>query len=732
MASKAARAGSPMTDAQLVSMLDQGIVSSICFENDAKHDRREKALEYHDGVMDDLPAEEGRSSAVSRDVSDTVETMLPGLLRVFDGTDRVVVYSATSPAQVEAAKQATDYVNHVWQNETEGYLALACAIHDALTVRNGIIKVYWDDSVEWGVEDLRNLSEDQTVFLLQQPGVELVAALPRQETLPGPQGLVPATFYDLRIRRQKGAGRLVVEAVPPENFGVAKGTKLLERTKLCWEKVTKTRSDLLADGYDREKVMALAGDASFDAPTSEAELTRQERDDEGAADTAESPDRSLDEIEVHECYPLVDMDGDGMAERWRVVKAGNVILDKEPWPDDLPYVDVVAMFVPHRWMGKSVADSTMDIMRIKTALLRGLLDNIYAVNRPQREVVESNIIDPDEVLSPKFGGVIRVKSANSVQDLPTTFMGEASLASLNYADQVIQKRTGVSGATASLDPTALEPQTATAEQLEHDAGYARIELIARNMAKLGLPRLFLKILRIIIRNQDRPRTIPLRGKWVDFDPRAWDASMTAKVSIGQGTGSRERDLAMLGGVRKSQEMIMERLGPNNPIVPPSKYIATLHKSVEAAGLTNPEEYFGSVTDEQFAAWMQSQPPKEDPKVSTARQLGQAKLQLEGAKSASQAQERRQKSAEDAQTRQTEAASKLQQRREELAAEAGMKREAMERDFALRVEEMDREYALKQQEMHLEATLDVGKLALDAQRGPASVGGRGATNIPRNP
>ena len=67
---------------------------------------------------------------------------------------------------------------------------------------------------------------------------------------------------------------------------------------------------------------------------------------------------------------------------------------------------------------------------------------------------------------------------NEVQQVVERLDQGHSLDVVGAHDGVLQRRTGVSGATASLDATALEPQTATAEQLEQwlaASGFSRVQ-----------------------------------------------------------------------------------------------------------------------------------------------------------------------------------------------------------------------------------------------------------------
>lgn len=684
-----------VSDSDLLRLIDEAIATGVSFENDlatggqkrregAKGDR-EVALEYYDGVMNDLPSEKGRSSVVSRDVADVIDTMLPGLMRVFDGSQHVVVYSPARPGDEDAAEQASDYVNHVWSNDCNGYLVLLTWIVDALQVRNGIVKVYWDRTPDTKPEEFSGLSDEQLVMLSEDPEVEIVGYRERVEVIrdPATGASVPHPVHDLKVLRRVPGGRLVIENVAPENFGISRGAKCPDTAPCAWDRSRLTRSDLVKRGFKKDLVWSL--------PVADGRPSDTvDRDDDGGIGNEGLGANA--EIDIVEAYVFADRDGDGIAEPLKVMTAGGSgsrkILSVEDWTDDRPYSDLTPQVVPHRWMGRSIADNVMDLQRVKTSLWRSALDNTYAQNRPQREVVEKNVNNPDEVLNPTFGGVIRVKEPGTIRDITVPFVAANTLQAIQAVDGIIQRRTGISGATASLDSTALEPQTATAEQLEHDASYARVELVARTMAKLGVKKLFQKMLRIIVRNQDRPRTIRLRDKWVDFDPRAWNADMDAEPNIGLGTGSRERDLAMLSGVAARQEAVIEKLGPDNPVVTPSMYVATLHKMVEASGLKNPETYFAKVSDEEFTKWLASRPQQQDPKVAAAQ--AQAQARTEGDRQRLEAQ--------------------IQGQREKAEAEVGIERERMQHEAELERDRLVQEYALRQDEMQLEAELKGAEIA----------------------
>jgi hypothetical protein len=78
-------------------------------------DERASALNYYMGNMSkDMPAPDGRSKAVSSDVADTIEGLMPPLMDIFASGDEVVQFAPVGPEDVAAAEQETDYVNHVF------------------------------------------------------------------------------------------------------------------------------------------------------------------------------------------------------------------------------------------------------------------------------------------------------------------------------------------------------------------------------------------------------------------------------------------------------------------------------------------------------------------------------------------------------------------------------------------------------------------------------------------
>ena len=537
----------------------------------------------------------------------------------------------------ERADQATDYVNYVFLSEADGYTVLASSIYDGLLLGNGVIKYWWDQTPEYHTETHRGLSEDQLAMLLQDvpeedvlghsayagggmPGQpEMVGDGGLQPAGPGPDmalasgdaggpglaagppelgvgpdvGMAPGTaltaapmalVHDISIRRVVSPGRLCIEALAPEDFLITRNSRKLDEKCLgCGHRYRATRSSLIEQGFDPEVVDDLPA-ASY----ARDKTTQLSRDGRTAQPTwSGGQDRSTEEVDMVEWFPLVDYDGDGVAERLRVLKGDlsneEGILLVEPWEDDLPFADLVPDPIPHQWKGKSLFEEMYDVVRVKTALLRQTQDNLYQVNNPMNMVLDGQVLNMDVLINRELGGNVFVKSPQAVAPLEVPFTADKSFAMLDYWDRVVERR-GFSFASGTLDMDALTRQTATGVNAIQQAAAVKPEVYARNMAEVGLRRLFSGILKLITKYQDKPRTIRLRGKWVDADPASWDPDMDVSINTGLGSGSRERDAAALMGVAAKQELILKELGPSNPIVTVDRYRNTLGQGLRGAGV----------------------------------------------------------------------------------------------------------------------------------------------------
>jgi hypothetical protein len=497
----------------------------------------------------------------------------------------------------------------------------------------------------------------------------------------------------------------------------------------------KTRSDLMAMadeyGWDTEVIKELP---RYSANQSNEVGIARQRIDQTVTDSA--PTKSGDLVDLYECYVRVDRDGDGEAELLQVWYAGNAgqgsVLSDEEWEDDVPFTDIPCYPVPHQWQAEGLYDRLADIQRVTTTLLRQGLDNTYASGMPMREVEEGSVLNPDILVNPKFHGLIwKKKGSNPILPHVIPYTADKSFAALQMMDEYVTKRTGISKATMALDPEALQNQTATASQNQRDAGYSQIELIARNMAELGWSKFFAKRRNLAKKYIKGPVAIPSKngdappqqqpmdghepapaGKpspYRTIQPEAWSDDMACTINVGLGTGSRDRDMAMLNNVLQTQIGMVDRLGATGfsgeaiDFIP--KIIKTATQIAESAGMKNPDSYYPQM-DETVIAQMKEKAaqPKPDPALALEEAKGKVTMQVEEGKN----QLAMQKMQVDAQVSQREAELKA-----DLQTQAAERENALvleQQRANLELEKQARELAFRQWETEFNANLKREEMA----------------------
>lgn len=660
-----------MSKEQVAAQVSQLVKDCENYRDELSVDRI-KAMEYYDGEMKDTPADANRSKVVSRDVRSAIKKVLPSLIRTILGNDKVVEYQPVNEGDEAAAEQATDYINYVVFPESDGYDAVQDAAHDALKLRNGIIRWWYDKKRKVQVSKHTGLEEQALVQLVADDDVEVLEQEQYEEQIDTPQGPQPVTLYNVKIRRVSEYGCTKLAAVPLEEFLIHPDAISIDDSPITGMKTRLRRSDLVEMGYDREKVDSFPASGS-DIEEEEEEFTRR-RD---AFDENDSIGKALQEVDYYELYVKIDADDDGIAELRRMVFAGGLaevnLLEDEEW-DEVPFADLIVERRPHQREGNSVTDDMAEIQRVKTVLMRQTLDNLYWQNNQQPIVQEGVIQNPESVLNPKFGQPIRVAQGIDVRGAvgynTVPFVAEQSFGMLAYMDQEATDRTGISDASSGMAPDALQNMTAKASSMIEAAGIGQTELMVRTFSQ-GLKRVFQGLLRLVIKHQDKPRMVRLRNQWVTFDPRQWNAEMDCTVNTGLGAGTRERDMMMMQVVGAQQEKLLAAYGPvNNPYVSAENIWNSVSRGVEAAGLRTPDLYFTKPTTEQIDQLQKAQANKPDPDMEKVKIKAQA----------------------DTQKAQLDA----QLQREKMQQEAQLETQRINQEMALKRYQIEQEIQLKRQ------------------------------------
>ena len=676
-----------MDDVQLGSIVSGEITDALNhFDSEYTQDRL-RALDFYLG--EPLGNEvEGRSSVVATELADTVEAVMPNLMRVFTTNDKYVRFAARSGEDTEAAEQASDYVNYIIQNQCDGYKLLHTFFKDALLFRMGVIKYFYEEVEEVDEEEYFGLSEPEMVLLLNDPNIEIVS---QSETVMSSytdeDGTdVPVDVqYDMSVRVTRKSGQIKAINVPPEEFLVSRHAVSLDDAHFVAHRTSMTVSELIAMGYDRDIIEQYAGENELDT---DREVNNRFQDLE-AATGVDPADPTLRSVIYHECIMNVDFDGDGIAERRRICAIGGdgaYILHNEPW-DHMPFAVCSPILMPHRLIGRSIYDLTEDLQVIKTTLMRQYLDSVYSSTLPRMIAVEGQV-NLDDLLDGSAGGVIRARQPGMVQQITGASVGGEIRPLMDYLDSVKENRTGMSKASMGLSPDALQSSTASAVAATVRGAQVKLESYARTMAETGVKDLFKGILHLVLKHDNKPKVFRLRNSFVPINPAEWKSQFDTVVQVGLGTTDDETKIAFLTQVAGKQEQILLQMGPQNPIVSMEQYVNTLRSIAEIGGFKDVDQFFNSpqmIRQQMMMQAQQQQAPQPDAEM--------VKLQQE-----------------------------LEMDRAKAEADIQLAREKMEAEMQLEREKMALEMELRRQELQAEAELRVAKAVTDADI---------STNLPRN-
>lgn len=622
-----------MNQSELLSHVEKEEANCIVHYTSLLSEQRRKAMAYYYGQPYGNEVE-GRSQVVTTEVKDAVEGILPSLMAIFTSADEIVRFEAQNQNDEEVAQQATDYINYKFSRQNNGFLALYCMFKDALLQKNGYVKVYWDDYQSQSKETYEDLDDNGFQALMQDKELELLehTAKPdefgmqeRQQQLAQmqqqlqqasqqlkqmpPQQAMQAQgqlqqmaaqmqalsqqpapeLHDAVFRRTKSHKGVCIDPIPPEEILVSRETpNELTKARFVEHRTLRTLSEI------REMGFKVSDDIADYAPNADFNLERVERlkfDDALAyRQDSDTSDPSTKRVWLCEAYLKVDYDGDGIAELRKVTKVGKTVLDNEEF-DSLPIIGGTTNLMPHKHYGLSVYDEVGDIQLIKSTVTRQLLDNAYNANN-SRVVVLDGMVNMQDLLTSRPGGVIRAKALGAVQQMNHQLLGVPFYNLLDYFDKIKQNRVGATDFPNAVDPDAINAKATFVDAFK-SAALERIGLRARLMAETAVKQIFWKFLELTSKHQDKPEMIKLRGKWVEVDPREWRNRFNMTVTVGLGTGNKSTELQGAMGILQIQDGMLKAgmgrlVGEKNFYNSAIKYSKAVFPKDATSFFTNPD------------------------------------------------------------------------------------------------------------------------------------------------
>lgn len=537
----------PLTPDDLAALLKREFEAADSYHEQLELLQRQ-AFEYYEAQPFGNEVK-GQAITVLPDVQETIDSANAALLKVFVSGDRTVEFEAVSEEDEQHADDATAALDYNFQRKQDGYRVLGDVSNDGLLRKIGIFKasVVEDEKVS----RQRIVIDPMQLGMLEGVEVEDVTEI---------QGEDGAPMLRALIKQQRTETRYMIHAVPTNEFRFSPRAHHEDTADYVAHVRTVTRSDLVEMGFDREQVYSL--------PAHHEDWTRESESDKLDNLDYEESSPALESVLLCEEYALIDVDGDGIAERVKCFRVENEILRwqgdqqtdefgepamdedgnsvMEPGEEAVETVDEQPFAVfcpfprPHRLVGYSLADKVMDAQFVRSFVARQLFDGMANANLPRTYVDMTLASDEtlDDLLNPIAGSPVRGSGPNAVTPLQNTFDVSKSLQVMEWVSREKEGRTGFGRASPTLDENSVNAQTATEFMGRQTQGENLQEMMARNLAE-ALGRAFAKQYRQM-RIEAEPFSIRVDGKVRQVDPSQWPEAIAMKVSVGLGNGSKDR------------------------------------------------------------------------------------------------------------------------------------------------------------------------------------------------
>lgn len=564
---------------EIEARLSSALRSAVGGYRSEYSDARREALDRYLGepYPSDAGLAPGRQSRfLDRTGFDTVELILPKLIKIFHSSNEAVKFTASGGVSDEEAQQQTDLCNFCYNVENEGFLISYDAIKSGLIEGISIAMVRWEEKETEQSSLYQGLSQEQLAFLATDPEIEVSGIKPQADGT-----------LSVQLTRRAREGRCVVERVLSEEFRYDGEARSLAECNFLARIWPVSRGSLIARGFDRETIER--ANVHFGGYEEILNSARR-RSDYPLSGNALDP--SAEYVTYGEAWLRADLDEDGREEWTKFAFVGpdqGLTLLSQEQVDDQPFVVCSPIPIPGALEGIGLVESVREIQNAKTDVVRTILDGLYTRANPRLQVPISESMAFDDLFSNSDPGApVRVINPGAIQPISDGYDPSPAYQLVQLLDQLRELRSGVSQVSAGTDANILRTQTATAIEAAQSAAAERIELIIRIYAETFFKPLFRKILRLFVQNQDRPRVISVRGRSVEVDPRAWQAEAALSVTVGLGTGRKsDAQAAQL----QLLTMMRELAQAGSRLVNEQTIYRALIDYVKTLEIGSPESYF---------------------------------------------------------------------------------------------------------------------------------------------
>jgi hypothetical protein len=568
-----------------VAELQSEVEEAINFMWSEFEDDWARAERYYAGGCD-LPTEEGRSNAVKTEVRDIIRAAKPNIMRVLLQARKPVEYIPNDIKHAAFLEQQALFVNQQF-TASGGYRILSNAVDQALKLKIGPIKTWWEEEPMPVYFKATGLTEEEVEGYKNAPDIEVT------EVEAGDDGDEFADLYEVEGYKYERNGTIQIEDFPVYEFFCSRNASTLELAKVHGHHRSIKVAQAIEMGLDYPNWGELVG--TDPESKNASDQSRSRRGYAVDASDTDSDDLLQKEILLTEVYCKFDLEGDGQERRYCFYLGGTSYDYIDHYEIEDYCIDLVQQDpLPYTVIGRSLADITIEMQDNETSILRAIIDNAHMANNPRMASDPQNT-DFSDLMNNAVGAPIKTRGTPAIQIIDIPFTGGALIPFLEYLENDTEQRVGITKAATGLDPDALQSTDKNAVMNTIQMSQGQVELMARNIVETGLMGVFRKVLRLSIRHMDRIQIVRTKGAIIPIDISMFDPNLACEPNVGLGTASHEQKQATLGFILSKQEQIIQTMGLDNPFTSLSQMYNTLEDLVELGGMRDPGRYFSIIT-----------------------------------------------------------------------------------------------------------------------------------------
>jgi hypothetical protein len=547
----------------------------------------------------DIPKVAGRSQVSTTEVRDSVRSLMPSIMRVFTQSGSLCEYISPTVDGGQMASSQTMYVNQLFWN-SNGYMVLQDAVHDACLRKVGIVKSWWADKKTAEYMSVTGITQEQLDHFEEMEDVFVVEVMISEEGADDASIALESAIdlFDVELAVMKEGGTLTASHVPLHGFFVDDVATNPSDATIIGQRQNMAVGDVIAMGLEHDDWHIFDGlDLEQDGFSDESEQRRGYIEEQGDDNRNYSSDPMMRKILITEAYARYDLDGTGVPQLYRFWLGGTIYayIDHERVPE-VPYHALQIDSIPDAFFGRSIFDILADDQDTGTSLLRATCDNAHLSNN-KRLAVHETMVNIDDVLNNTLGYPIRVRAPGMIQEIGVQSSVGVMLPLLQYLKTNTENKVGVTAAAQGLDPDALQSTDKDAVRNTIALAQGQVELMCRNLAETGVRSLFTSLLKLSLAHLDDEQSVMAEGKQVPVSQKEFDPELKMVVKVGIGNASFELKMVGLEKVLAQQKEIIASYGLDNQIVTPQNMFNTIADMTRMHGLNDVTRYFNVVTPE---------------------------------------------------------------------------------------------------------------------------------------